>query len=571
MNNSLEELKQILDFNVLSTRGEVKLAPDDIDWEQCRKVWVEGSEGAEGYWSDVKAHAKVGVRALLANPYFFIADEMGGMKTAQTIIAAQLLFLAGVIDRVIVLTPNDVKSVWYDKEIGELSLHLFKDLPNRVSEFHSKIRQWDHGDWKSRPTQLRWIVTNYEFIARSKERQKQLKAYCGPRTLLVSDESSAIKNKTTAAAKATLLLRRLCGRVVLLNGTPIADTIMDLMNQCNLMHPSILECPYITMFRDRYCELLQGVDYPQVIGYKNVADIQKRLAPFVLRRLKEQCLDLPPELPSIASPVNLTDPTWKHYKSQRDDMVTWVGSNLASISGQAITKAMRLAQITSGFIGGVEEVFEETDDELPTFMQSEEWFLNPEVPVAPRAAKAPFNPLHFIGREKLDALLAFYAGHLEEDPAFKLLARFRFREELHRFMHEFNTRWPHIRHAMIEGGQKKADRTFALRLLHPRTCVKDQPAMLGATYGTGSMGHNFTGAHVAVNCSWDYSLFKFQQSNARIHRPGQTKAVSRFDLVAHGPAGQKTIDHTILKARKSKEDMAVWTGKAWLDELRTDG
>src|SRR3989304_3184 len=101
--NSLEELKQILDFNVLSTRGEVKLAPDTFNWSQCRPVKLE-----DGSLSYVKDHAKIGVRALQVNPYFFLADEMGGMKTAQVIIAAQFLFLAGIINRVIVLTPNDV-------------------------------------------------------------------------------------------------------------------------------------------------------------------------------------------------------------------------------------------------------------------------------------------------------------------------------------------------------------------------------------------------------------------------------------------------------------------------------
>lgn len=561
--SAVDELKKLLDFNVLQTRGEVQLA-DDQDWSRCRSVKMP-----DDTLSGVKEHAKIGVRALIANPYFGIYDEMGGMKTAQVIIAAQFLYLAGVINRVLVITPSTVRDVWYDKDLGELSLHLFeRDVPARVSEYHTKIRQWDWGDWTGSTEQLRWIITNYEFIARSKARMRQLKLYCGPKTLLVLDESSAVKNKQALQSKACLELRRVCGRIVELNGTPIADSPVDLMNQANLLNLSILECPYITHFRDRYCVMNPKTDFPQIVGWKNLADIQRRMAPYVLRRLKEHCLDLPAKLPPVVINVPLDDTEWKHYKAMRDDMVVWVSGNHASMAAQAITKAMRLAQLTSGFLGGIEEVFEIPEDEMPNFMQSEEWFLEetPFVQTQERL-KPVYRTAQEIGRSKLDAVLKFYHEHLEQDPAFKLLVWCRFRPELHRFIEEFASLFPHVRLAQISGGQKKVDRNLALRLLHPRTAIMDEPACLAGTYGTGSMGHNFTAAHVAVNMSYDYSLFKFKQSSDRLHRPGQTKAVSYYDMVATGPDGQKTIDHVILKARKNKDDIAAWTAQAWVDAL----
>ena len=98
-----------------SNRGRVKLAPEQ-DWSLCRKVQMP-----DGALSGIKDHAKVGVRALIANPYFALFDEMGAMKTAQTIIAAQFLYLQGVIENVIVICPASVKMVWYDPELGELA------------------------------------------------------------------------------------------------------------------------------------------------------------------------------------------------------------------------------------------------------------------------------------------------------------------------------------------------------------------------------------------------------------------------------------------------------------------
>lgn len=595
MSATLSDLKQLFDVPAFSSRSEVLLAPAP-DFSPCRPVRLE-----DGTWSGVKDHVKVGVRALLANPYFALFDEMGGMKSAQTIIAAQFLWQQDVIDRVIVIAPSSVRDVWFDQDVGELSLHGFDQLPMRVSEFHAKIRQWDTGNWSGQSRQLRWIITNYEFI-RSKARLQQLKLYAGPRTLLVLDESSAIKSKTAIQSKACLELRRACGRVVLLNGTPIADTPLDLMNQANMLHPSILETSYLTQFRDRYCVMATHGKFPQIVGWKNLDDLQRRLAPYVLRRLKEHCLDLPPKLPPVVIDVKLKT-SWPLYQSMKKDMIAWIGDNIASISPQAIVRDTRLTQITSGFLGGVEEVYEERQDTLPEFMQEEDWFLEGEhkagdvidlpgsfldgvvlqqggadalnaqadhVRAHTPAPRPLLKGVQEIGTEKLDVLLDFYAERLAQDPTFKLVVWTRFRPELDRLLTAFEARFPHVRTAALKGEQKKAERAFALRLLHPRTAVRDQPAFLAGIVGTGAMGHNFTAAHVVVYMSHDPSLFKHMQSRDRNHRPGQTKAVSYYYLVATGPDGQKTIDHTILVALKNKEDLATWTAKAWLDVLQAE-
>ena len=41
--------------------------------------------------------------------------------------------------------------------------------------------------------------------------------------------------------------------------------------------------------------VLGGWENKQVMAWKNVDDIQKRFAPYVMRRLKVDCLDLPPK------------------------------------------------------------------------------------------------------------------------------------------------------------------------------------------------------------------------------------------------------------------------------------
>jgi len=513
----------------------------------------------------------------MANPYFGLFDEMGGMKTAQAIIAAQMMYYQGTINRVIVIAPASVRPVWFDPELGELSLHLFDGIPARVSEFHTKIRQWDWG--KARPGQLRWIITNYEFLGRSsnfvKRGNKMIPAvhiktllkFCGPKTMLVLDESSAVKTKTTYQSRACLVIRKACGRVLLLNGTPIADNPMDLMNQGNIMSPSILQAPYLTVFRERYCNMRPFVDYPQVLSWKNLDDLQRRFAPYVLRRLKEDCLDLPPKLPPVMVPVPLTKETWNRYKQMRDDLCVWMSDNEASLAPLVITKVMRLAQLCSGLLGGVEEVFPVQDQgDMPAFMQDEDWFKD----VPKHEPTQPLESMQEVSTEKLDALVEFIDKQLKQDPAFKVLIWCRFRAEVDRVVRTLERQFRSMDIIPLVGSQPKSERDIALRLLNPRTANPVGSASLIATIGTGSVGHNFTAAAVAINLSPDYSLFKYKQGSDRVHRPGQTKPVSYFDFVAVGPRGQKTIDHTIIKARKEKDDIATWTSNAWVRVLKEE-
>lgn len=87
----------------------------------------------------------------------------------------------------------------------------------------------------------------------------------------------------------------------------------------------------------------------------------------------------------------------------------------------------------------------------------------------------------------------------------------------------------------------------------------------GGTSGTGALGINLTACHTVVTLSADYSLWKAQQAAARVDRPGQVHAVSYFDVIAVGPAGQKTIDHDVVRVRRGKEDVADRTTAAWID------
>ena len=518
-------------------------------------------------------HQKEDVEWLIDQPFAFISSEMRTGKSAIVITAVQFMFEAGLVNRAIVIAPSPVRGVWFDPEMGEIAKHSWEGAPANVSQFHDKVKSWIWGDPRGK-ARLDWWVTNYEFV-RSKARLQQLLGLCGPKTILILDESSFIKNYKSQQAKACMTLRKQCGRVVLLNGTPISHSPMDLFSQGNILHPKILDCSHITHYKARYALMKPvlskggkvlldpfGRKIETVAGWQHLDDLQRRFAPYTVRRLQKDCLDLPPKLDPVILSATLTPETWRMYKAMRDEMVVWLKSGVAT-ARQAAVKVMRLRQITSGILGGLED--EPVQQQLNVGLG-----VNGEVlDFEPAEERPPLAVTTIeIGREKLDVLLWFIGQRLEADPNFRVVVWSVFRLELERITKAVAEAYPQFAMGVMMGGQSSDDRTAAMKLLHPDT-TPGGPVFVGGIYGTGSFGLNFTAAHTSINCSFDYSLGRNLQAKDRVYGPGQTQPVAYFDIVATGPAGQKTIDHVIVAARLRNENIADFTTAGWV-KLLTD-
>lgn len=81
---------------------------------------------------------------------------------------------------------------------------------------------------------------------------------------------------------------------------------------------------------------------------------------------------------------------------------------------------------------------------------------------------------------------------------------------------------------------------------------------------------NLAAASWVVHLSHGNSLFLRTQSDDRPHRAGQKKAVNYLDVVATGPAGQRTIDHILVKTLRAREELATWTCSAWVRALEEE-
>jgi hypothetical protein len=263
-----------------------------------------------------------------------------------------------------------------------------------------------------------------------------------------------------------------------------------------------------------------------------------------------------------------------------DDMFSWLDVHKSATAHQAGVKVMRLAQITSGFVGGVRD----DDAECPECDGEGELTVDPSLGGGSNSAvnlssdgqrcpacngagaiSGAVDPVA-VGSEKLDLFMGHLDDRLTAEQNVRMLAWCRFRFELHR-VQEALKQFKGLKIAVIHGGQKRQDRQDALRVVHPDNIYTGSSILLG-TLGTGSMGLNMAGAHEVVYISNDRSLVKRQQSEDRPHGPGQTQPVSYHDIVAQGPNQEHTIDHITMAALRQKIDVAKWTADKWKTMLR---
>ena len=492
-------------------------------------------------------HQLVGAEKFLLHPAFGNLDEMGAGKTKQVVDGACLLYKSGTINVVLALTPASIRRNWLNKLCGEISKHCW--LPHVAYEFHQKGLRLFYETSREKP-RLVWIVTNYEFIQREEHRRNLIKIIKDKKTWLIADESSFISSYRAGRTKAAMEIREYCPRASLLNGTPVGNSVETLFSQMNFLDKRILGIKYITHFRRRYCvlqdvykkdekgiprvALIPGTNnkLQKVVGVQNGEELQRKIAPFVIRRLKADCMDLP-DIVDVAVPVKLTPKTWELYKRMRDEAIVMLENDKVSMAPYTITKIMRMAQICSGLLGGVE-------DEL-----------------------GGEKTVEVISSEKRDYALEFLKDRLQIDPNFRLIIWTRFRKEQELLNEAIKQSTLKTTIHRIYGQQPADEREAATVEMK----IGSGPVTLLGQPQAGGLGLDFTTAHNSMYISQSYDLIVRLQSRDRTHRHGQKFKVTNYDLVAEGPRGEPTIDWSVVEALQRKENIATWTASAWREKL----
>ncbi|XXT17979.1 DEAD/DEAH box helicase [Sorangium sp. So ce429] len=202
-----------------------------------------------------------------------LADDMGLGKTVQAIAACELLRRRGEARRLLIVTAASLKHQWAQeiaRWTGERAAVLGGSPAKRTEALALGAA---------------YTVLSYEITWRELSRLQALEA-----DVLVLDEAQRAKNFRT---KTAATLRALPSRFLfILTGTPVENRLDDLYALLQLVDPALLG-PLWRFNLDFQRQDEKG----RVVGYKNLGELRRRIAPAVLRRERDAVLlDLPPLL-----------------------------------------------------------------------------------------------------------------------------------------------------------------------------------------------------------------------------------------------------------------------------------
>ncbi len=275
---------------------------------------------------ELMSHQQDGVDFLTKRCSGLLAFEQGLGKTLVAIDAFNKLRMSGKTDKLLVICPNSLKRNW----VSELS----KFAPGlTVCIAEGKPRERRNTFAQSDSTV---IITSYE-TARS-EVTAILALLQRSDTTLVLDESHATKNKKSLTSIAARHFSPHCNYRWLLSGTPVTNSASDLYTQIDILTPEE--------------QLLGSMEaFLETIEHDPQAEfIQHTFDRLILRRTKEECLDLPTKS-FIDLRIDLPD--WQ--RSLYDDMRTQMVCDIKAMSGEqyrafastALAQLTRLIQLAS--------------------------------------------------------------------------------------------------------------------------------------------------------------------------------------------------------------------------------
>lgn len=271
-------------------------------------------------------HQKEAIEKLVGSKRFILADDMGLGKTTSTIIAA----LETGAKKILIICPASLKINW-EREILNYS--------NRsVFICEGKNFSTDHD----------FVIINYDIIKNFydiKDKENSLIYQCNF-DLIIIDEAHYLQNVQAQRTKLINSFAKRADKLWLLTGTPMTSRPINYYNLLNLIENPVAGnwMAYVI----RYCEGYQfRVGGNRKIwntnGASNLEELRERTSKQVLRRLKEDVLDLPDK---IITPVYLRLRS-KLYEELMGEYYDWYKTKSEESSSLTLqfTKLTKVRQI----------------------------------------------------------------------------------------------------------------------------------------------------------------------------------------------------------------------------------
>jgi SNF2 family DNA or RNA helicase len=328
-------------------------------------------------------------------------------------------------------------------------------------------------------------------------------------SFMAVDESTTIKTPNAKRTKNIIKVGREARFRRIATGSPVTKSPLDLYAQCEFLSADCLNMASYYAFQARYAVLVERRmathTFKQIVGYRRLDELQKRLDNFSFRVTKEECLDLPDKVYTRRE-VEMTAEQRKAYDQMKLMALSVIDQGIVS-TNNALTQLMRLHQICCGHV--------KLDD------GSEVDFPN----------------------NRIDELLAA----LEEVDG-KVIIWANYRKDIERIKNRLQHDYGMTAVASYYGDTEAEERQeIVTRFQDPADSLR----FFVGNPRTGGYGLTLTAAKTVIYYSNNFDLEVRLQSEDRAHRIGQTSKVTYIDLITPG-----TVDEHIVKALRNKINIA---------------
>lgn len=432
--------------------------------------------------------------------------------------------------RLLVIAPLSLLEGAWGADIQRWSNYTYHNMhrdgrPNLEYDRHGRARF------------LHIVVVNYEAVL-SEKTQAWIEEMAKTDTWLCAlDESSRLKNHTSKTAKYLLKAAPLFRFRLIMSGTMAPNSELEYWPQMQFIQPGLLH-PSFYGFRNKFFYLRNrytGAEFPQGAkltrsmmqevlrrcDYAITADKRQELMSEVCKwirfRKKKDCLDLPETIDEIRK-VQLSKEQRMAYEEMRRNLIIEIKDETI-IAPVALTKVMKLRQITSGFVyntlGEAFEVLQSRGEKAS--------------PLGPTEVKEFRNP-------KIEELMDV----IEEAGDQQAIIWIQFHWELIKICHELFKKYGQGSVVTLSSSTKDRDESI-------QAFKAGKSRFLVAHPKSAAHGLTFTNCNLQIFFSLDYSWEAYIQAKARTDRAGQTKSTTYVHLIA-----EDTIDEQILETIQKK-------------------
>jgi SWI/SNF-related matrix-associated actin-dependent regulator 1 of chromatin subfamily A len=270
-------------------------------------------------------HQKEAIEKLAGSRRFILADDMGLGKTTATIIAA----LETGAKKILIICPASLKINW------QREIENYSDRSVFIAE------------GKKFSTESDFVIVNYDILKNFHDMKDKSKSLLNQSEfeLVILDEAHMISNPQAQRTKIINHYVKNIKRAWLLTGTPMTSRPMNYYNLLNIIESPVAQ--NWMAYAIRYC---QGYQFTagnrkvwNVTGASNLEELRDRTSKQILRRLKEDVLDLPDK---IISPVYLRLKS-KEYEELMGEYYDWFDNKKEESSSLTVqfSKLMKVRKV----------------------------------------------------------------------------------------------------------------------------------------------------------------------------------------------------------------------------------